>query len=1065
MKSMNRHTHPSSNGSSEPHRKTQIDKPLQWLIGVFLLCLMLIFGLRAYFNNLQNDLIQQGNHERAELAVAEEVVRNIQGIQRDIYRLASSQSQTEYSLGKTSLEVQVNKLTVDLNELHWDKLSEQAPHIISHTAALAKLLQHRWSAIESQDLKSFYRAERKITAFLAPMPAFFQTFDSTANQLFVQGQQKMRGFEAQLQESIDSLKLIEAALISLVAILGGVAVILFMRRLSAALQAARLAKDDSEHQREQNATMLDTLGDGVYATDMQGQVSFINRAGEHMLGWTAAELVGRPAHATLHHHYPNGEVYAAEKCPLVGVLRQGLSLEGEEYFIARDGKFIPVSFRANPLYKDGQIMGSLLSFHDISERLENQERIRLQQIALHEARDQALENSRLKSEFLSNMSHEIRTPMNGIIGMTDLLLDTQLDPEQRDFTQTVRDSSQALLVIINDILDFSKIEAGKLEIEITDFAPIPVVEGTVELLASRAREKSISLTSFIDPTLPTLLRGDPTRLRQVLLNLLSNGIKFTHKGSVELYALRIEAEQGSMMRFEVRDSGIGIPAATQAKLFQSFTQADSSTTRKYGGTGLVLAICKRLVELMGGEIGIDSAEGQGSTFWFTLPLLCAAADNTSVATPQPQRVMPPPGLRVLVVDDHASDRTIIQRYLNAWGISNDSACNADDALQNMRSAAAQGLAYDVALIDYVMPGMNGIDLAQVLQRDAALCATRRVLMSAHDQRELFERALSSGFEICLSKPIRQSLLLDSLTAQAAKQTVNQPHISTTSGTDTSPNPNNSLENRRLILLAEDNLINQKVAQLQINKLGYALHIVSNGEQAVQAIHTDQTQGLERYAAVLMDCQMPVLDGFEASALVRRNEQQTGRHIPIIAMTANAMQGDRERCLAAGMDDYLSKPIQPEQLGRLLLQWAGSAMLENPANSSVTATPNNTQAQDPTVIEPGLGASAVDIDFALLEDYFDADQDAITHLLKLFVNTTTALLGKLQSAIAEQVSQTVYALSHELKGSCGNIGIERMSQIALALENAATATDWPSVNALQEQLKQAFAAVVALIEQR
>lgn len=1061
---MNQPTSPSPDSRLQQHRQTQIDKPLQWLIGVFLLCLMLIFGLRAYFNNLQNDLVQQGNHERSELAVAEDVVRNIQGIQRDIYRLASSQNMADYSREKTSLEVQVNKLRFDLNELHWDKLSEQAPQILGNTAALAKLLEQRWDAIEAQDLKNFYRAERKITQFLAPMPAFFQTFDSTANQLFLQGQQKMRGFEAQLQESIDSLKQIEAALISLVAILGGVAVILFMRRLTAALQAARLAKDDSEHQREQNATMLDTLGDGVYATDMQGCVSFINRAGESILGWTAAELVGQSAHATIHHSYPDGEAYASEKCPLVSVLQQGSSLEGEEYFVAKDGKFIPISYRANPLYKDGQIIGSLMSFHDISERLESQERIRLQQIALHEARDQALENSRLKSEFLSNMSHEIRTPMNGIIGMTDLLLDTQLDPEQRDFTQTVRDSSQALLVIINDILDFSKIEAGKLEIEITDFSPVPVVEGTVELLASRAREKSLTLTSFIDPDLPSHLRGDPTRLRQVLLNLLSNGIKFTHQGSVELYALRLETADGPMLRFEVRDSGIGISVSTQAKLFQSFTQADSSTTRKYGGTGLGLAICKRLVELMGGNIGIDSTEGQGSTFWFTLPLLASDPADLPDTSQASERNLSP-GLRVLVVDDHASDRKIIHRYLSSWAMVNDGASSAEEALKLMRDAAAVGKPYDVALIDYVMPGMNGIELAQVMLREPALCTTRRVLMSAHDQRELFERALSSGFAVCLSKPIRQSQLFDSLNEQADKQLGVTAPISSPTSAAISPNPDNSRDNRRLILLAEDNLINQKVAQLQINKLGYALHIVGNGQEAVQAILADQASGLKQYAAVLMDCQMPVLDGFEASNLIRSNEHETGQHIPIIAMTANAMQGDRERCLAVGMDDYLSKPIQPEHLSRLLAQWAGSPLLVNTSNLSVSPDTLNVEKQVESAAVSEHTQTGVDIDFPLLDDYFDADQEAITHLLKLFVNTTNTIMEKLHSAVTQQASGAVYALAHELKGSCGNIGIERMSHIAGALESASMANDWPLSESLNSDLKQAFSIVVALIEQR
>jgi PAS domain S-box-containing protein len=1311
-----------------------VDKPLRWLVGILLLSLGLVFGLRAYFANLEADIAQRGANERSRLFVGEEIVRGIQSIEKDIYSMALTQNLAAYSRINQSFNVQVDKIRHNLQVLQTggttkrqlqlsiegkDEMSREAHYlpaendqigvitalhiepqldpIRAKAETLAELLKRRWESIDREDRKEFFQVEEEIAMLLKQMPPHFERLDENANQLFVEGDKRLRTLEAELDSRTRSLSQIQTGLISLVLILAGIAGVMFMRRLSAALHETRQAKDDIEHQREQNATMLDTLGDGVYATDMNGRVTFINTAGERILGWTASELVGQQSHTALHHTYPDGTHFPKEKCPLIAVLQQGTSLDGEDYFVAKAGHFVPVNYRSKPLMMNGQIVGSLVSFHDISERIESEARIRLQQAALdaaanmivitnrlgvveyvnpafckvtgfsnsevigqstsilnsglqdkhfyqsmwqnllsgktwegelrnrrkngdiyseqmtitpiiedgeiahfvaikrditeeirtrtrlklvetaiqdidqgihimdaqphnqgaviqyvnagfsritgysgeeavgaraglirgsqtdpakinqiiqtmteggsltlemnyqrkdgtpyvgelhispvhsdrgtvshyigllsdigprkqaetalREARDQAMENSRLKSEFLSNMSHEIRTPMNGIIGMTDLLLDTNLDAEQRDFTAIVRDSAQSLLVIINDILDFSKIEAGKLEIETTDFSTAHVVEGSIELLASKAREKGLTLASFVDPSLPERLRGDPTRLRQVLLNLITNAIKFTDKGSVELSALQVQAGDQPMLRFEVHDTGIGIAPAVQTRLFQSFTQADSSTTRKYGGTGLGLAICRRLVELMGGRIGLDSHEGQGSTFWFTLPLVTAATDSSVTAT---QRLASSTAQdqRVLVVDDHASDRKIIHRYLASWHLVNDGASNAQEALKLMQDAADIGKPYDIALIDYVMPGMDGIEMARVLRQDHRFDETRLVLLSAHDLRDLTDQALAAGFSDCLAKPIRQSQLFDSLTHSldgAADSTESDTiELSTTA----TPNPLNLRENRRLILLAEDNLVNQKVAQLQVNKLGYALHIVSNGQEAVQAVEAAEARHMLAYAAVLMDCQMPILDGFEATDLIRKGEQLSGEHIPIIAMTANAMQGDRERCLSAGMDDYISKPINPEQLRDLLHLWAGTPLTDIPV---VKSGPSTNLA-----IEPVSSYAGADINFELLNDYFGEDANDITKLLVLFESTTTTLMGKLQTAITQRDIHTVYALAHELKGSCGNIGIERMALIATDLETVAQAQDWPQADLLCNELKQAFNAVRQAIATR
>ncbi|MBF0285287.1 MAG: PAS domain S-box protein [Magnetococcales bacterium] len=779
-----------------------------------------------------------------------------------------------------------------------------------------------------------------------------------------------------------------------------------------------LAEKRLEQSRGFLLSIADAMGEGVYVLDLQGRLTFFNQEAERLLGWREADLLGRNLHELIHYKKTDGTLVSAEECPVHRSLLGRTYRMEEDHFIRKDGAFIPVSYITAPLMENGEITGSVAVFQEISQR-----QSLLQELL--RARDAALEASRLKSEFLANMSHEIRTPMNAIVGMNDLLMDTPLNDEQREFAEIVKESAESLLSLINDILDFSKIEAGKIDLEELDFAPVTVVEGSAELLASQVHDKGLSLMTFISPAIPVMLKGDPGRLRQMLLNLLGNAIKFTDEGEVVVRAwVEEETPRTITLHFSVSDSGIGLSRKARQRLFQPFTQADGETFRKFGGTGLGLAISKRLVELMGGEIGVESVEGEGSTFWFRIPFKRSAPEAERES--EQLNLTPLRHRSILLLADRASDREILEGYLTAWGLRCVSAQDEEAAIAALRDHALSGRPFHAVLADISSTESDGLSFAQTLDQEGLLESARLIGISDADDKEWETTARQAGFAACLSKPVRQSELVDRLVEVMAPEQARDNVESFTSAAAPrepvahEPDAYEALESGKLLLLVEDNPVNQKVALMQLRKLGYAAHAVSNGKEAVEAVsHLP-------YALILMDCQMPVMDGFEATHAIRKWESVTTRHIPIIAMTANAMKGDRERCINAGMDDYLSKPVSPEDLKKKLEYWIPKTACELPT-----------------------------IEINQLHQLFGHNEDEIRDLLHHFLPSARELIDHLLGACQRESVGDVEDLAHEMKGACANLGAAQMAQVARRLERLAAAGDWQEIPACLDALERAF----------
>ncbi len=794
---------------------------------------------------------------------------------------------------------------------------------------------------------------------------------------------------------------------------------------------------------------IDQAADLIHWLDSEGKILYVSDSVCRRHGYSREELL----QMTIFDLDPSQSPVRWEEH--WRLIRERGSIVMESVHKAKDGEVFPVELTVNHVVCDGREYNFAFG-RDISERRRQEEDVRRAkeaaeaanrelELAVRRANNlarEAQQASQAKSLFVANMSHEIRTPLNGVTGMLDLLLGTELDEEQRDLAEMARSSADALLAVIGDVLDFSKIEAGKLEIETTDFDLRTTLEDLTAALAFRAWEKGIELATLVEPNVASRLHGDPGRLRQVLTNLAGNAVKFTEKGEVSIHVLlEAENESSQIVKFVVRDTGMGISPERLEELFQPFTQADPSTTRKHGGTGLGLSIAKALVEMMGGTIGADSRPGMGSTFWFNVVLGKAGAGSAL----DEDEFADIAGLRVLAVDDNETNRKALAGMLESWGCRHQEVASAAAALAALREAVSAGDPFQIAVLDMHMPEVDGEMLGGQIVSHPDLGKTALVMMTSGGIRGDAARLEKMGFAAYLVKPVRQSQFYDCLAAVAGRAVGNARHERSSVPIITRHTLAERLGRRAKILLAEDNPINQKVALKTLERLGYRADVVSDGTEAVEALRE------ANYDLVLMDVQMPEMDGLEATRQIRAGASDVRNpRVPVIALTAHAMVRDKQECLDAGMDDYLAKPIKPADLAAVLDKWldlpAGTSGSKQARSEPATPKPAKSAQEEPS------------FDRTVLLELLDGDERAAADILAEFLEEARGQVAGLKQAVRDGDVALLRQNAHTLKGASASVGAKPLSKTAATLEILAGEGEQRD---LQDSVREVQAAFVRL----